>query len=274
MRLDKKVSAIVVNYNRRDLLHDCLSSLLTPRDGYLTEVIVVDNASCDGSADFVRTRFPQVRLFANKENEGYAKACNKGIRSSCGDYILILNGDIIVQKGAIEHLVEFIRSRDNAGAVSGRLLNPDGSIQREYLGAKFPGLRQVFHFFAHGRTYMAYDHIDFNAVCKVDQPPGACVMVKRSVIDKVGLMDERFFLWYEDVDWCLRIRKAGFDNYYFPGADFIHVGGASFDIEKKELKERYLKESLEYYIDKHFSRYSISLLRFLARVRLPQQKRE
>jgi hypothetical protein len=264
--MHKRVSAIVVNYNRRDLLHDCLSSLLTPRDGYLIEVILVDNASSDGSADFVRTRFPQVKLFANRENEGYARACNRGIRSSCGDSVLILNGDIIVQTGAIEHLAEFLRSRENAGAVCGRLLNPDGSIQREYLGARFPGLKQVFHFFKHGRTYMAYDHIDFDAVCKIDQPPGACMMVKRSVIDEVGLMDERFFLWYEDVDWCLRMRKAGFDNYYFPGANFIHIGGGSFEAEKGELKERYLKESLEYYIGKHFSKYSISCLRFLARI--------
>jgi N-acetylglucosaminyl-diphospho-decaprenol L-rhamnosyltransferase len=260
------VSAIVVNYNRRDLLQDCLSSLLTPRNGYLTEVILVDNASSDGSADFVRTRFPQVKLFANEENVGYAKACNTGIRSSSGDYVLVLNGDIIVQEGAIEHLVEFMSSRANVGAVCGRLLNPDGSIQREYLGAKFPGLRQVFHFFKHGRAFMSYDHIDFDAVCKIDQPPGACLMVKRSVIDEVGLMDEGFFLWYEDVDWCLRIKEAGFDNYYFPGADFIHVGGGSFELEKKELKERYSKESLEYYINKHFSKYSIFLLRFLARI--------
>ena len=262
------VSVIVVNYNRRDLLKDCLSSILSSCEGFPAEVILVDNGSSDGSADFVRARFPQVRLFANEKNMGYARACNRGIRSSSGDCVLILNGDIVVQKGAIGNLVNFTRSRKNAGAVCGRLLNPDGSLQRQYLGTKFPGLRQVFHFFKQGkgRTFLTYDHIDFDSVCKIDQPPGACLMVKRSVIDKVGLMDENFFLWYEDVDWCLRIRKAGFDNYYFPGADFIHVGGGSFELERKELRERYSKESLEYYINKHFSRYSIALLRFLARI--------
>lgn len=260
------VSVIVVNYNRMDLLQDCLSSILSTCKGYPAEVILVDNGSSDGSADFVRARFPQVRLIANKKNLGYAKACNRGIRSCSGDCVLILNGDIVVQKDAIGNLVNFMRYRKNVGAVCGRLLNHDGSIQREYLGAKFPGLRQVFYFFKHGRTFMAYDHIDFDAACKIDQPPGACLMVNRSVIDKVGLMDENFFLWYEDVDWCLRIRKAGFDNYYFPGADFIHLGGGSFELERKELRERYSRESLEYYINKHFSKYSITLLRFLARI--------
>lgn len=259
---EKDLSIIIVSYNVRELLKDCLISIFdTVNEAAVRyEIIVVDNNSKDQTAEMVAARFPRVKLIANSHNHGFAAANNQAIRHARGRYLLLLNPDTIIKPFAIEQVLNFINTTPDAGIVGCKLLNSDGSVQPSC--AAFPTLLSVFseYFFWYkifpksplwGKPYMT--HLDLNKIQEVESIKGAFLMIRRDIIERIGLLDERFFIYSEEVDLCYRVKKAGWKIYYFPEAQIIHLGGQS-------TKQQNLKMFIELHktkcqlIDKHYSR--------------------
>ncbi len=225
-----EVSIVVVSYNTRDHLVRLLATVSESGTARPYEIIVVDNASSDGSAAMVETDHPGVRLLANDENVGYSRAVNQAIRAAGGRYILILNPDIEVTSGAIDALCHHMEESPETGIAGGKLLNPDGTLQ--YSCRTFYTFRTLLHrrtpigkLFP--KSTVVRDHLmmdwDHDTVREVDWMLGACMMVRREAILEVGLMDERFFMYFEDVDWCYRMKQHGWRVVYVPGAEMRHV---------------------------------------------------
>jgi len=221
------VSAVVVTYDALPWLENCLDSLA----GIAT--VVVDNGSTDGTVAFVRERYPTVRLIES-ENRGLGAGWNTGIRATTGTYTLLLNADAWMTPGSLDRLVDFADTQPGAAVVGPRLLNPDGTLQRsvrgypsvwrlatEYLFLRklAPRSSALNAFYAGG-----FDH---DEVRSVEVVMGACMLLRRQAIDEVGECDEDYFLFSEETDWCFRFREAGWDVVFFPGAECVHVRGAS-----------------------------------------------
>jgi len=228
------LSIIIVNYNVEHHLRRCLQSIYRSTRGISFEVTVVDNNSTDGSVDMVKNEFPEVKLIENCQNLGFAKATNQGLRGNKGRYILLLNPDTIVLPDALDKMIEFMEANSQAGALGCKLLYPDGSLQRSC--RSFPTLITAFFentglekLFLRNRIIGRHriGHWDYNDIREVDQPMGSALMVRRETITQVGLMDEQFYIYYEDVDWCFRIKKRGWKIYFIPEAEIIHYGGQS-----------------------------------------------
>lgn len=224
------LSIIIVNWNTRDLLAQCLASVYAHSPSGSFEVIVVDNASTDGSAAMVHRCFPDVILLANDHNPGFAAANNRAIDHSCGRYVLLLNPDTIVYPGALDALIDFLDDNPAAGAAGSRLLNPDGRLQPSCHPA--PTLtRELWRLFHLDRLKpvalypMASWPSDRPRV--VDAVMGAAFIVRRAVIDEIGLLDDAYFMFSEEVDWCVRIRRAGWPIYWVPASQIVHFGGQS-----------------------------------------------
>jgi GT2 family glycosyltransferase len=225
------LSVIVVNWNTHDLLAQCLESVYAhpPSDEF--EVFVVDNASADGSAQMVRERFPSVRLIKNHENVGFARANNQAIRESRGRYLLLLNSDTSVQPGVLYSMVRFLEEHPQAGAVGPKLLNPDGSFQASC--ADFPTLLSellLITGLAHlivGPYAPSPRPLPHEAARPVDWVAGAALLIRRSAIDQIGLLDEGYFLYSEETDWCWRLWQGGWEVWYLPNVAITHCAGAS-----------------------------------------------
>jgi GT2 family glycosyltransferase len=221
------VSVVVVTYNALPWLERCLESVR----GY--ETIVVDHGSSDGTVELVRERFPQVRLI-QEENVGLGAGSNAGMRVAAGDYFLLLNSDAWTVDDAVERLAGFADEHPEAAVVGPRLLNPDGSLQPSVRG--FPTLWRLATEYLflrklapRSRALNAFYGARFShdEVREADFLMGACLLVRREAADTVGLFDEDFFMFSEETDWCYRFRQAGWKVLFFPGAEFVHVGGAS-----------------------------------------------
>jgi len=233
-----ELSIIIVNWNTRDLLIQCLDSIFRTVGGLGLEVFVVDNGSTDGSARVVKKRFPEVEVIENRENVGFAEANNQALRLSKGKYLLLLNPDTQVKEKAIERLISFMETHSDVGAAGAQLLNGDGSKQNSI--ANFPSLgtellnksllRWLFpkKFPGKGRNY--------SKPIEVDSVIGACMMVRRDALNQVGLLDEDYFLFLEETDWCYRMKKAGWKIYHIPQAEIYHFQGKSAEVVKKRAK--------------------------------------
>lgn len=231
------LSICIVNWNTRELLRQCLLSIYNSVHDMDFEVLVVDNASTDGSSEMVRREFPAARLFANDGNTGFAAGCNLAIKNSKGRNILLLNSDTVAIPGAMSTMAEFLDSHPEAGVVGCRLLNPDGTVQLSC--RKFPSLSwdyirttllsKAYHHFKPLRSVLnSLVHADSPAGRRsVDWVSGACLMTRREVFDSVGLLDERFFMFCEEIDWCYRAKRSGWRIQYLPDAHVIHYGGGS-----------------------------------------------
>jgi hypothetical protein len=229
------VSVSIVNYNAKEYLDRCLTSLYKSIKNHSFEVVVVDNFSSDGSSDLVRLKFPGVKLIQNTSNLGYTKANNIGIKRSTGKYVISLNSDTKVSGNAIDRLIEFMDSNPDAGAAGPKLLNSDGTLQMQCRRG-FPTLiNSLFYFSGLNRLFpkskllggYLLTYLDDKNTVEVDSLCGAAMIVRRDVIDKVGLMDESYYMYGDDIDWCIRIKKAGWKIYYLPDAEIIHYGGIS-----------------------------------------------
>jgi hypothetical protein len=250
------LSIVIVNWNVRDLLRRCLHSLLHPPCSTLhspfsilhpppspLEVIVVDNASTDGSVEMVRAEFPAVHLITNAGNPGFAAASNQGLRVAQGRYVLILNPDTEVVGGALATLVAFADGHPDVGVVGPQLLSPDGSVQSSR--RRFPTLATAFFEstwlqpYAPRRLLERYYVLDQpdDALQDVDWVKGAALMARREAIEQVGPLDERFFMYSEELEWCRRFRAAGWRVVYLPAAQVIHYEGKS---SEKVLPARYI----------------------------------
>ena len=229
------LSIVIVSYNTREFLRACLTSVresLARSPGLHAETFVVDNASGDGSPAMVAAEFPEVKLIVNAENRGFAAANNLAIRQAGGRHVLLLNADTVVRGDALAQLVALLDRNPRVGAAGPRLLNPDGTRQQSVF--RFPTLwMSLFDFFplnhrlVNSRLNGRYPERWHEHVFPVDHPLGACLIVRRAAIDQVGLLDEGFFMYCEEVDWCLRIRQAGWEILYTPAAEVVHYGGQS-----------------------------------------------
>ena len=228
------LSVIIVSWNVRELLAQALTSLYANADGIASlDVIVVDNASDDGSVAMVVSDFPQVRVIANRQNLGFAGGNNKGLKESFGDHILLLNSDTEVLPGALVVLMSYLDQHPDVAMVGPKLLNPDGSTQSSR--RRFPTLPILFlestwlQSLAPRRTLRRFymqDQPD-SVAQNVDWMTGAAMLVRRRVVEEVGPLDEGYFMYSEELDWCRRIRGAGWKIAYTPAAEIIHYGGKS-----------------------------------------------
>jgi len=227
-------------------------------EGIPFEVIVVDNQSSDGSPEWVRRNFPRVRLITNTENVGFARGNNQGIRESRGKYILLLNTDTILQPKAVQYLLEELKSNRRIGGVGPALLSEKDSIQVSF-GTKVSFFREVFQKLALN-PYYRWGLKKGGDKREVGWLSAACLLTRRDVLDEVGFFDEQFFLYFEDIDLCVRIREKGYVLEYLPRARIYHVGGAS--TEGLKLFGRYFyRKSQLYFYQKHNSRTALTLLR-------------
>lgn len=227
------VSIIIVNWNTRSLLERCLASIEAGVDGLAAQVLVVDNGSIDGSAELVAGMFPQVELVRNQDNLGFARANNQAYGRAQGRYVLLLNPDTELRGDAVKQMVQFLDADSRRTGVTAVLRNPDRTLQRYHkrlprwsyvvwsetlLRNVAPGNRWV-------RDFYMLDE-SFDAVTEIEQPPAACLMLRRSVIETERLFDERFPIFYNDVDLCRRLRDAGHRLFLLPEAEVMHHGGA------------------------------------------------
>lgn len=230
------LSIIIVNWNTRALLAGCLQSFVNSQlsaadNGQLTtETLVIDNASSDGSAALVRERFPWVRLIENTENIGFARANNQGIPLAKGDHVLLLNPDTVVHPGALEALVAFMDAHPRAGACGARLLNADGSLQPACHPMLTPGRefwRLLFLDKLWPRATYRMSQWDTATPRQVEAVKGAGLLLRREALEQVGLLDESYFMYTEEVDLCYRLTQAGWELWYVPAAVITHHGEGS-----------------------------------------------
>ena len=259
-----RLSIIILSWNTRDLLARCLASIDAYPPAGDFEVIVIDNASADGSAALVRERFPAARLIVNETNVGFARGNNQGLRAAHGALALLLNSDTRVTPGALEEMTTFLENNPRAAVVAPKLLNPDGSFQASYAGfptywsevALMTGLARH----TIGPHAPSPDPVPGEGPRRVDWVAGAALMVRQAVVTSVGGLDESFFFYSEETDWCRRMHAAGYEVWYLPDAEVIHVGGASAQLCSLESYLRLYKGKVHY-----FRRaYGISAARRLA----------
>jgi len=252
------LSIIIVNWNTRELLAQCLESVgneilahgTVPKSA---EVFVVDNASTDGSAALVRERFPWVQLIENAENVGFARANNQAMREATGKYIMLLNSDTQLLPGTLPPFLAFMEQNPAVGMVGPEIIDGQGKVQLSW--AQFPTLlTELLGVHLRGRKFLSPE------VYAVDWLAGACLLVRREVLEQVGLFDERFFLYSEETDWCKRIVVAGWQIVYYPAVRVLHYEGRS-SIQDRERSYFLLHHSKVLYAEKHFGRKSAIFLR-------------
>lgn len=254
--MSSAVSTLLVTWNNRDFLGRCLESL--PKG---SEVIVVDNASTDGSPEFVAEKFPDVRLIRLDRNIGFGAGVNRAAAEATGTYLLLLNPDAEATPKAIERLVEFLDEHITCGAAAGRLLSMTEEWQRGFNVRRLPTfgavaadlllLRQIWPGNPISRRAEGAD-IDDSASHAVEQPAAVCLMVRRRAFDEVGGMDEQFYpVWFEDADLCRRLLEAGWTIFFVPRANFRHLGGTSVGTLSPAKTAQVYYENLERYMAKH-----------------------
>jgi GT2 family glycosyltransferase len=254
-----EVSIVIVSWNTRDILRNCISSIYDQTVNISFEVIVVDNASCDNSSSMVKDKFSQVIPVENQENKGFAAANNQGIAVAKGHYILLLNSDTLILGNAIHQTVKFADAHPEAAVVGCKVLNPDKTLQQTCF--MFPSLSNMLlsstylyklfprsKFF--GRERMSW--WDRNDVREVDVVTGCFMLVRRRAIEQTGLLDERFFVYGEETDWCYRFKKGGWKVLFTPDAEIIHLGGQSSKRISIEMTLQ-LRGSILLFIKKHRS---------------------
>jgi len=276
------LGVLIVSYNTRELLRNCLNSIYQKTGGIRFEVMVVDNGSSDNSVRMIREEFPQVKLIENRENLGFARANNQAIRQSGARYLLLFNPDTSFKAGSPHKMIKFMDDHPDVGILGCKILNTDGTIQpsnssfpnlfteflrafqvkklipgaglREKIGQKWSGML--------GSTLREYLRVywDSERIREVDWVSGACLLIRRGVIEEVGLLDENFFMYYEDADWCYRMREKGWKTYYFPFFEVVHyVGKSDSRFSPRTFVER--QRSMYHYFKKHKGKKAVFLLR-------------
>lgn len=225
------VTVVLVSYNTVHLLGKVLTTLKSGRNGLSLQVIVVDNASSDGSVELLKSQYPNVELIANQANVGFARANNQALARVSGRYVLLLNTDAFVSPDTLCKTVSFMDANSKCGVLGVKLIGRDGSLQPSC--RYFPTPWNLFltstgvaRFFPRARLVddMAWDH---KSIRECDWVPGCYYLVRREVIEQIGLFDPRYFLYYEEVDHCRRLRKAGWSVCYYPFTEVVHIGGES-----------------------------------------------
>ena len=268
-----KLSVIIVNYNVKHFLEQCLYSVRRAAEKVQSaEVIVVDNASSDGSVGYIRNRFPDIRLIASNENLGFARANNLAMRESKGEYVLLLNPDTIVAENTFLHFVDFMDKHPDAGACGAYMLHTDGTFALEsrrglptpfVAFCKMSGLTSLFpKSKIFGRYYMRY--LNETKVNPIEIVSGAFMFMRREALDKVGLLDEDFFMYGEDIDLSYAITRAGYKNYYFP-CTMVHYKGESTSYDAAYRRNFY--GAMQLFYEKYYGKGLLNgLLKVITRV--------
>jgi len=255
------LSIVIVSYNGREHLRRCLASLAAHPPAAESEVIVVDNDSRDGSAPMVASEFPHVRLLRMPRNLGFAAGANRGAREATGEAVVLLNPDSEVEADPFAPMLAYLREHADAGIVAPRLLNPDGSLQlscRSFpafsvaLFNRYSLLTRLFPRNRYSRQYLLSDwHHD--SISEVDWVSGACLTVRRSLFEEIGLLDEGYFMYIEDVDLCQRVHRAGYKVVYLPQTSVIHhIGRSSRTLPSRSIVARH--RSMWHYYKKYLRR--------------------
>ncbi|MBK8309696.1 MAG: glycosyltransferase family 2 protein [Chitinophagaceae bacterium] len=268
-----ELSVIIVNYNVKLFLEQCLCSVQKAMAVIDAEVIVVDNNSSDNSIEYLTAKFPAVKYITNKENTGFAKACNQGLQQAKGSYILFLNPDTIIPEDCFTKCVSFFEANKDAGAIGIKMLDGSGKFLKESKRS-FPSpstsLYKLFglaKLFPRSKIFSRYHlgHLNENVNNEVDVLAGAFMMIKREVLDKVGGFDETFFMYGEDVDLSYRIQKAGFKNHYFAESSIIHFKGES--TRKGSMNYvRMFYNAMSIFVRKHYGGSKAGIFSFLIHV--------
>jgi len=262
------ISILIVSWNTSQFLENCLASILAHPPTSPFEIWVVDNASTDNSPRMVHEKFPQVHLVENHDNVGFARANNQVMQICKGKYVLLLNPDTLVASGALQALVEFLEKHPEAGAAGPRILNPDGSLQisSHPQPTLFRELWRMFHLDALS-PYAAYPRTKWetNQPQEVDVLMGSCLLVRKEVLDQVGILDEDYFIYSEEVDLCYRIQRAGWHIYWVPQAEVVHFGGQSTQQASTEMFLN-LYHSKIIYFRKHYGWLTAQIYKLILRI--------
>jgi len=220
-----KLSVVIVNYNVRLLLEECIKSVEKALDGIEGDIFVIDNNSSDGSVEYIRERFPKVHIIANKENLGFARANNQAIRMTDAEYILLLNPDTVVYENTLRGCLDFMDANPEAGGVGVRMLTREGKVapeSRRAVPTPWVAFLKMLGFTR--RYYMS--HLPWDKPGRIEVVSGAFCMLRHKALDQIGLLDEDFFMYGEDIDLSYRLLKGGWQNWYLP-YDIIHYKGES-----------------------------------------------
>lgn len=260
-----KLSICIVNYNAKNYLKKCLESIYNNPPKCDFEVVLVDNNSSDASQELVKSHFKQVRLVQNKENRGFIKANNQALKNSKGQYLFVLNNDTIVFKNSIDTLIQFMDDHPKVGTCGPKVLNADKTIQHQCkrgLPSPWNSLAyflQLDKLFPKSKFFGGYllTYLNPNQIQEVDSLSGSCMLVRDRVIKEVGYMDEDYYMYADDLDWCYRIKTAGWKIFYIPDSQIVHFGGkggstkklyrnifefyrSAYIFHKKNLAQKYL----------------------------------
>lgn len=272
-----QLSVIIVTHNTETLISSLMGSLFTSLKhwGRKAEVVVIDNASNDGTRTLIKKEFLKVKLIENKDNYGYAKANNQGIKLAKGVYILLLNSDIILNSDVLTKMISYLEKNPEAGVVTCKLILPDGNIDPAcHRGFPTPwasltyflGLENLFPKIPLFSQY----HLWFKSldtIHEIDSPSGAFYLIRKKVIDSIGLLDEKFFMYGEDLDWSYRIKKAGWKIIFNPQAQITHLkkqsGLKSLDLKTRENTLKAFYQAMKIFYDKHYQKKFSLYIRYL-----------
>ncbi|HOY90630.1 MAG TPA: glycosyltransferase, partial [Bacteroidales bacterium] len=264
------LSVIIVNYNVKHFIEQCLLSVYDALDGIDGEVIVVDNNSVDGSVAMIKERFPQTILIANNENLGFSKANNQALQIAKGKYILLLNPDTIVEKDTFAKTIAFMEEHPDAGALGVKLVNGKGQYLPESKRGiptpwvSFCKMSNLIKLFPHSKIFAKYymGHLNPDEINEVEILSGAFMLIRKDVLDQIGFLDESFFMYGEDIDLSYRILQAGYKNYYYPQTRIIHYKGES--TKKGSINYIYnFYNAMLIFAQKHFYSKGANWMKFL-----------
>ena len=255
------ISIVIVSYNGREHLRRCLASLAAHPPAVESEVIVVDNDSRDGSAPMVASEFPNVRLLRMPRNLGFAAGANRGARDAAGEAVVLLNPDSEIEADPFAPMLAYLRENADAGIVAPQLLNPNGSLQlscRSFpsfsvaLFNRYSLLTRLFPRNRYSKRYLLSDW-QHDSIREVDWVSGACLMVRRSLFEQIGMLDEGYFMYIEDVDLCQRAHRAGYKVVYLPQVSVVHhIGRSSRTLPSRSIVARH--RSMWHYYKKYLRR--------------------
>lgn len=246
-----ELSVILVTYNSEEYITACLHSILAATKGMEYEIVVVDNHSTDNTINLLREFHHSLKLIENGYNEGFAKAVNKGVKNSSGDFFLLVNPDVIIQSNSLNPIIQFMKENHKVGICGCKLVNEDGSLQ--YSTGPFPGVFSTFWRMFLPRPLRKYDWWGYDRIRECDWVTGAFMLLRSKLLEEIGILDEHYFMYYEDVDLCLRARQAGWKVYYYPMMSAVHRRPHALYPKGDDI-ETAIKKSRWYYYRKNILR--------------------
>jgi len=264
------LSVIIVSWNTKNLIRDCLISIKNNTHKILYEVYLVDNNSADGTVEMMHTEFEDVKLIANKTNNGFAKANNQAIKLSNGKYVILLNPDTVVLENALDLMVNYLDNNKDVGILGCKLLNKDGSLQESC--RRFPDittysniLLKIHAIFPNKKCFSKYFMKDMNydTINEVDQVMGAALMYRTNILGEKSYLDEDYWIWFEEVDFCYNVKKRGYKVIYLPDAKIVHYKAQSFSQLMKVNQQKVFNRSLLIYFTKNGEKSDVLILKLL-----------